>query len=119
MVVKFPLTYNTRAHRLLADCDLTPELIYDGTEGPRYLFMIIMDYVKGGTPQRHLDNHNVKLIDYDWCGVHQVDQYPFIIGDAIEWASGVGPLAIMHKDHDLYMLKRLEVNIRAALPGAW
>ena len=161
VVVKFPLTYNIRAHRLLADHDLAPELIYDGTEGPRYggLFMIVMDYVKGGTlskflesspHQRRLDaiitsvrkaiallhaenlvfgdlrtpnilvDNDVKFIDYDWCGVHQVDQYPFIIGDAIEWASGVGPLAIMQKDHDLYMLKRLEANTRAgALPGTW
>jgi serine/threonine protein kinase len=71
------------------------------------------------TPNILIDN-DVKLIDYDWCGVHQVDKYPFIIGDAIEWASGVGPLAVMHKDHDLYMLQRLEANIRAgAHPGFW
>jgi hypothetical protein len=48
VVVKFPLTYNTRAHRLLADHGLAPEVIYDGTEGPCYggLLMIVMDYVK-------------------------------------------------------------------------
>ncbi|KAM6489346.1 hypothetical protein JOM56_015247 [Amanita muscaria] len=163
VVVKFSLTYNTRAHRLLADHGLAPELIYDGTEGLRYggLLMIVMDYVKGGTtlskflhssphqdrldaviksvkkaiallhaenlvfgdlrtPNILVDDDDVKLIDYDWCGVHQVDRYPFIIGDAIEWANGVGPLAMMDKDHDLYMLDRLEANIRAgARPGVW
>jgi hypothetical protein len=51
VVVKFSLTYNTRAHRLLADPGLAPELICAGAEGLRYggLLMIIMAYVTGGT----------------------------------------------------------------------
>ena len=51
MVVKFALTYNTRAHRLLADHGLAPELIYDGTASCRYggLLMVVMDYAKGKT----------------------------------------------------------------------
>ena len=40
VVVKFPLTYNTRAHRLLADHDLAPDLIYDGTERPRCHYLV-------------------------------------------------------------------------------
>ena len=44
MVVKFSLTYNAHAHRLLAGHDLAPELICDGTEGPGYggLLMIVV-----------------------------------------------------------------------------
>ncbi|KAF8331812.1 hypothetical protein F5887DRAFT_994791 [Amanita rubescens] len=162
VVVKFVLTYNTRAHCLLAGDGLAPGLIYDGTKGPRYggLLMVVMDYVKGGTltellrssppksrldpiiksvekaiellhandlvfgdlrtPNILVDGNGAKLVDYDWCGVHQVDRYPFIIGDAIEWAEGVGPRATLHKDHDLHMLERLKVNIRAGdCPGNW
>lgn len=64
--------------------------------------------------------YDVKLIDYDWCGVHGKGRYPFIINDTIDWASGVGPLAIMHKAHDLHMLKKLEQNIRTgARSGVW
>ena len=163
VVVKFAQTYNTRAHRLLAQHGFAPELIYDGTEGPFYggLSMIVMDYVEGitlseslatppflahqdaviasirtavgllhtndlvfgdlRTPNILLDNDGqVKLIDYDWCGVHGVGQYPFIIGDAIEWASGVGPLTTMHKEDDLHMLGRLIDNIQKGVkPGYW
>ena len=164
VVVKFTPTYNARAHRLLADRGLAPELIYDGTEGPRYggLLMIVMDDAKGGTlsellnssprppwsrldtiiasvkkaiellhaenlvfgdlrtPNILVDGDDVKLVDYDWCGVHGVDRYPFVINDAIDWASGVGSEAIMYKAHDLHMLKKLEQNIRAgARPGVW
>ena len=164
VVVKFTPTYNARAHRLLADRGFAPELIYDGTEGPRYggLLMIVMEDAKGGTLSRLLnssprppwsrldtiitsvkqaiellhaenlvfgdlrtpnilvDGDDVKLVDYDWCGVHGEDRYPFIINDAIDWASGVGSSAIMYKAHDLHMLKKLEQNIRAgARPGVW
>ena len=38
------------------------------------------------TPNVLVDD-GVKLTDYDWCGVDGVDRYPFIIGDAIEWAT--------------------------------
>lgn len=149
VVVKFTPTYNARAHRLLADRGFAPELIYDGTEGPRYggLLMIVMEDAKGGTLSRLLnssprppwsrldtiitsvkqaiellhaenlvfgdlrtpnilvDGDDVKLVDYDWCGVHGEDRYPFIINDAIDWASGVESSAIMYKAHDLHMLK--------------
>jgi serine/threonine protein kinase len=65
------------------------------------------------------DGH-VKLIDFDWCGVHGKHRYPFIVGNGIEWAKGVGPLAIMYKQHDLFMLERLKEHIQAGDdPGVW
>ena len=59
-----------------------------------------------------LVDDDVKLTDYDFCGVHKEGRYPFIVGDMVEWANGVGPYAIMHKDHDLFMLKSLQAHIQ-------
>ena len=65
------------------------------------------------------DGH-VKIIDFDWAGIDGKHQYPFIVGNGIEWAKGVGPLAIMYKKHDLFMLERLKEHIRRGDdPGVW
>jgi len=55
------------------------------------------------------EDDSVKLIDFDWVGVDGEHRYPFIVGNAIEWAEGVGPLAIMYKRHDIFMLEKLMV----------
>ncbi|KAJ1307067.1 hypothetical protein OPQ81_008046 [Rhizoctonia solani] len=47
------------------------------------------------------------LIDFDWCGKHQVDRYPFDMNKNIPWASGVGPGALLDKRHDIEMRKSL------------
>lgn len=66
------------------------------------------------------DNGRVRFVDFDWCGVHGQDQYPFIIGNGIEWADGVGPLSTMDNAHDLHMLNNLVAHIRAGeVPGTW
>src|SRR5258705_12812988 len=59
----------------------------------------------------------IRLIDFDWCGVHERDKYPFING--IDWARGVGPMATnMNKSHDLYLLQNLETHLHAGdVPG--
>ncbi len=163
VVVKFVSTYSIRAHNLLAEKGLAPEIIYDGTNKPRHgdLFMIVMEYVKGKTltqflqsspSQERLDavltlvttaiellhaeglvfgdlrtpnilvgeDGHVKIIDFDWAGVDGEHQYPFIVGNGIEWANGVGPLAIMYKKHDLFMLEKMKENIRRGDdPGVW
>ncbi|QRV94453.1 kinase domain protein [Ceratobasidium sp. AG-Ba] len=52
IVVKFVERYNGQAHRLLAEQDLAPQLLYDGTThsdgqiGSDY-YMIVMDFVNG------------------------------------------------------------------------
>lgn len=73
------------------------------------------------TPNILVDSDgNVKLVDFDWCGVHGVDRYPFIVGNGIDWASGVGPLAMMFKAHDIFMLEGLKARIQAGeCPGTW
>jgi serine/threonine protein kinase len=163
VVVKFASTYCVNAHNLFGEKGLAPNIIYDGTNRPRYggLSMIVMEYVKGDTltqflqsspSQERLDaitnsvttatellhaadlvfgdlrtpnilvdeDGHVKLIDFDWCGVHGKHRYPFIVGNGIEWAKGVGPLALMYKQHDLFMLEGLKEHIQAGDdPGIW
>lgn len=63
------------------------------------------------TPNILVDEEgHVKIIDFDWAGVDGKHQYPFIVGNGIEWAKGVGPLAIMYKSHDLFMLAKLKAG---------
>lgn len=73
------------------------------------------------TPNILVDNDaRVRFVDFDWCGIHGMDRYPFIIGNGIEWAGGVGPLSVMDKAHDLHMLNNLLAHIRAReVPGTW
>lgn len=73
------------------------------------------------TPNILVDKDDrVRLVDFDWCGRHRIDKYPFVIGDGVDWAVGVGPLSTMDKDHDLHMLKNLVARIRAGeVPGTW
>ncbi|KAG9118692.1 hypothetical protein FRC07_006668 [Ceratobasidium sp. 392] len=52
IVVKFPETYHSRAHQLLAEAGLAPKLLFDGfsipgAPKPSGRFMIVMEYVKG------------------------------------------------------------------------
>ena len=66
------------------------------------------------------DDASIKLVDFDWCGVDNVDKYPFTIDESIPWAEGVGPREIMRKDHDRYMLRQLKDKIRlGAKPDSW
>ncbi|KAH8986809.1 hypothetical protein EDB86DRAFT_2809337 [Lactarius hatsudake] len=55
----------------------------------------------------------VRLIDFDWCGVHGEDTYPVSLNDArdaangIDWHPGVERGGEMRKEHDSFMLKRM------------
>jgi serine/threonine protein kinase len=163
VVVKFASKYNADAHRLLADNDLAPQLLYDGTDERRYggLVMLVMEHIEGQTFSEYLGsqpsqeqlgavlqlvkaavqllhgqnlvfgdlrtpnilvdgNGRVRFVDFDWCGIHGRDKYPFIIGNGIEWANGVGPLSTMDKAHDLYMFNNLVAHVQAGeVPGTW
>lgn len=52
------------------------------------------------------DDDRVRLIDFDWCGVHGEHTYPFTLNDArnttngIDWDSGVKRGGKMMKVHD-------------------
>jgi hypothetical protein len=49
-----------------------------------------------------------KLIDFDWCGIHNKDRYPPSMNLNIEWPSGASPNSLLHKDHDIYWIKNLQ-----------
>ncbi len=49
----------------------------------------------------------VRLIDFDWAGVDGQARYPLLISEGIGWPEGVEALALMTREHDLDMLKRL------------
>ncbi|CAB4373929.1 unnamed protein product [Rhizophagus irregularis] len=49
-----------------------------------------------------------KLIDFDWCGVHNQDRYPLSMNPKISWPYGVKPYALLQKDHDITWLNELK-----------
>jgi len=49
----------------------------------------------------------VKLIDFDWAGEEGQAKYPPLISSEISWPEGVKALAVMRREHDLVMLRRL------------
>jgi serine/threonine protein kinase len=52
-------------------------------------------------------NEAVKLIDFDWAGIHQVSWYPLLMSPLLRWPAGVEGLTIMDTGHDDDMLTRL------------
>ncbi|KAI9432392.1 hypothetical protein H4582DRAFT_1821207 [Lactarius indigo] len=57
-------------------------------------------------------NDRVRLIDFDWCGVHGEDTYPVSLNDArdtsngINWPPRVKSGGKMMKEHDSFMLEK-------------
>ena len=156
IVVKFVRRYNAKAHRLLADINLAPKLLYCSADDPnapdlRDLIMVVMEWVEGKTAQdlfalqvlpkcilkqvkqaiEVLHENNivfgdlrkpnimlipslgseqvtVKLVDFDWCGVHGEECYPKTLNDVeIRWHCEVKRGGIMKKLHDTHMMDNL------------
>jgi serine/threonine protein kinase len=70
IVVKFVDRYGERAHRLLADADLAPELLYYGTphvkdDQPSYqsISMVVMKFVAGDTLAEAMQTMNEEMIE--------------------------------------------------------
>ncbi|QRV91837.1 kinase domain protein [Ceratobasidium sp. AG-Ba] len=144
------------AHTLLAERQLAPKLLYDGTVHPQDQprpdhAMIVMEFLHGvdlgkftdyplpdsvpgdidnalkylhdkGFVFGDLRDPNVmietntngtvigaKLIDFDWCGVHQEGRFPDSMNQYINWAEGAEPRALMDKRHDTEMRKKLNL----------
>jgi hypothetical protein len=49
----------------------------------------------------------VKLIDLNWAGEEGQAKYPSLISSEIAWPEGVKALAVMRREHDLDMLRKL------------
>lgn len=48
------------------------------------------------------------LVDFDWVSQHGKDRYPASWDDSKDWAEGVGRRKLMKKEHDLFMLEKLQ-----------
>jgi hypothetical protein len=50
----------------------------------------------------------IKLVDFDWAGIHGQGKYPAQMNlQGIRWPGGVGPLEVMLMEHDIEMLDNL------------
>jgi serine/threonine protein kinase len=52
----------------------------------------------------------VKLVDFDWCGIHESGRYPITLNDnenEMKWHPDVERNGIMSRDHDNWMLGKL------------
>lgn len=48
----------------------------------------------------------VKSVDFDWAGPAGLQKFPPCMNSQFDWPSGVGPLAVMHPQHDVDLLAR-------------
>jgi hypothetical protein len=52
-------------------------------------------------------NEEVKLLDFDWAGIHKESRYPLLMSSSLKWPDGVEALSVMETQHDDIMLTRL------------
>jgi len=135
VVVKFASKYNVAAHQLLVEGETLDQYLQSPSPSQERLTDVLEsvtaavhllhehDLVFGDlrTPNILIGNDGrVRIVDFDWCGRHRIDKYPFIIGNGVDWAVGVGASSTMDKDHDLHMLNNLVLRIRAGeVPATW
>jgi len=56
---------------------------------------------------KHGDNGwMVNFVDFDWAGPAGLQRFPPCMNSQIDWPIGVGPLAVMHPQHDIDLLAR-------------
>jgi hypothetical protein len=50
------------------------------------------------------------LIDFDWCGTHEINRYPSGLNDlsSIGWHEGVMWNGVMSMEHNTFMLKAMQ-----------
>jgi len=58
------------------------------------------------------DGQHAKLIDFDWCGTHDVDRYPPSMNSKLPWPPGADPCAILKKEYDVYWLYQLREYLK-------
>ena len=52
-------------------------------------------------------NYEVRLVDFDSAGVAHKSRYPLGMNTGLGWPKGVQGLALMEKQHDKEMFRRL------------
>ncbi|CAG8824665.1 7338_t:CDS:1, partial [Gigaspora margarita] len=86
--VKFAIELLHSMNYVFADLRLPNILVYDENEMQR-----------------------AKLIDFDWCGKHEVDKYPSSLNMSIQWPTNVKPGTFLMKEHDIYWLGKLQERL--------
>ena len=66
-------------------------------------------------PNLLMHNGAIKFVDFDWCGEEGVARYPGDLCEGHDWHPDVGRNRFMKKEHDIYMLEKLQVLKRQAL----
>lgn len=70
------------------------------------------DFVFGDLrpPNILITDDTAMLIDFDWCGKAEEAQYPASLNtaDNIGWPTGVEPDSVMRKEHDIFLLQKLQ-----------
>ena len=70
------------------------------------------DFVFGDLrlPNILITDDTAMLIDFDWCGKVEEAEYPSSLNthDALGWPTGVEPDSVMRKEHDIFMLQKLQ-----------
>jgi serine/threonine protein kinase len=66
--------------------------------------------VKTKTPR--MTKLRAKLVDFDWCGTHNVHTYPLMMNTQITWPDGAGPDALLMQAHDLAWLQILKAKLK-------
>lgn len=86
--VKFAIELLHSKNYVFADLRLPNILVYDENEMQR-----------------------AKLIDFDWCGKHEMDKYPSSLNMSIQWPTNVKPGTFLMKEHDIYWLGKLQERL--------
>lgn len=51
------------------------------------------------------------LVDFDWCGAHNIDIYPITMSTEISWPDGAKPGALLMREHDRHWLHVLKQDL--------
>ena len=53
-----------------------------------------------------------RLVDFEWVGLDNQARYPPSLNDSgvIAWAVGIGPHTLLKKEHDLEMIRQLNIH---------
>ena len=111
--------------RPLADCAVVDDveqalgalhgagLVFGDLRRPNILVVPLVPDASGSVPKETAaKRYRTLLVDFDWVGIDEQTLYPPQLNDSgdIDWAPGVGPTAVMKREHDLLMLEKLKID---------
>ncbi|KZT05663.1 uncharacterized protein LAESUDRAFT_750566 [Laetiporus sulphureus 93-53] len=110
VLVKFRERYNERAHRHLANIKLAPEIHTCSKQPPPKINIMIAEKV-GCTVKTKSGEEEVAGISidamFDLAGNDGQARYSALLNENIDGVDDVAPAAVMRKEHDLGMMRKL------------